>query len=292
MDKIRINQVVRNLATNAIKFSKPGDSVAISFEIDDYNDDNREVTAILRCNVIDSGAGVSLENQKELFSQFAQFDRNMLQGGGGTGLGLWISRIIVNMHGGEMQCVSEGKGKGSNFCFTIPLQLSNNKDETQLNGSEKLLMMASLSNDCTIDEPYKLSMDIDLNTEIESKPNNHFLLVDDYSLNRKVLGRLLNSVDPNCSLDEADDGSTAIELVRNNKLNYDIIFLDFVMKSVHGPETAHTLRQLGDAGPIIGVTGNALPEDIDSFKSAGVNNVMTKPVRKEQLHKLIKKIIL
>ena len=114
-----------------------------------------------------------------------------------------------------------------------------------------------------------------------------YLIVDDSELNRKVLKRLILSIDSNCVIDEADDGSTAIEQFKCSvsiNIQYNCVFLDYIMTTMHGPTTAQILREeLGYTGLMIGVTGNALADDIDKFIKCGLNCILTKPVRREQL---------
>ena len=112
IDRIRIEQVVRNLVSNAIKFTKQDGCIKVSFSAVslDKDADKAATTTIagdftgaiakLRVEIVDSGAGIDWESQKRIFSQFAQFNRNELQGGGGSGLGLWISRHIIDLHKG------------------------------------------------------------------------------------------------------------------------------------------------------------------------------------------------
>eukprot|EP01038_Epipyxis_sp_PR26KG_P011830 gene11830-15831_t len=289
IDSIRINQVIRKLVTNAINSCQIGDSVTVSFEINNHNVGEIGSVASLDCNITDTGAGMSLDKQ-QLFAQFSSFNRNILEGGGGVGLGLWISKTIINLHGGNLKCFSEGEGKGSTFYFSIPLYSLDNEMTVNDVKNQSLFITQSNDNmDEKVDDQFKISVEKENEFYFAgSNKNYNYLLVDDLQLNRKILGRLLSSIDPNCSIYEADDGSTAINLVKTSSLKFDVIFLDFVMTSVHGPEIAHSIRnEYGYAGPIIGVTGNALKSDIIAFESAGVNTVLTKPVRKDSLIKTL-----
>eukprot|EP01038_Epipyxis_sp_PR26KG_P014077 gene14077-18889_t len=283
-DIIRIYQVIRNLVTNAIKFSDEGQQVTLSFEILPYDGSVVGAVASLRSTVTDNGPGISLENQKFLFTQFSQFDQNILQGGGGSGLGLWISKAIVDSHNGEMSFYSSGKG--ASFFFTFPLfELAANtkrqrNDDLNDNISSKLK-----SNESKDDQNQAMKGST-------IRPC-HYLLVDDSDLNRKMLTRLLHVIDPTCQIDEANDGSTAIQLFESVEGRYDCIFLDFVMNTLHGPATAEVLRtKYGYAGIIVGVTGNVLTEDMATFIKSGANEVMVKPVSKDILEDLLKQFSL
>jgi len=121
--------------------------------------------------------------------------------------------------------------------------------------------------------------------------NLRFLVVDDSDLNRKMIARLLLSDKSekmaNAIIREADDGYTALELIREEMsagYSFDAILMDSIMVKMHGPEATSIIRQeLNFKGVIIGVTGNALPEDIAKFVASGANEVLTKPLNRSKL---------
>eukprot|EP01034_Spumella_vulgaris_P030700 gene30700-37954_t len=125
IDKYKMQQVVRNFLTNALKFTPEGGSVAVNVTLKDGrppSEKNKYVTSgppVVRVEVVDSGPGISAENLPKLFGQYVQFDANTLQGGKGSGLGLWLSKAIVEMHDGVIGASSEGAGQGSSFFFEI-----------------------------------------------------------------------------------------------------------------------------------------------------------------------------
>eukprot|EP00597_Dinobryon_sp_UTEXLB2267_P014484 CAMPEP_0170111490 /NCGR_PEP_ID=MMETSP0020_2-20130122/8505_1 /TAXON_ID=98059 /ORGANISM="Dinobryon sp., Strain UTEXLB2267" /LENGTH=454 /DNA_ID=CAMNT_0010337027 /DNA_START=701 /DNA_END=2062 /DNA_ORIENTATION=- len=133
IDAYKVDQVIRNLLTNAMKFTGSGGSVdvKISCQLQDPSNANSiaskmgvEAVGLLRVEVTDSGLGIAEEDQQRVFGQFAQFHQADLQGqggGGGSGLGLWISRRIVHLHQGQMGFSSRGRGFGSSFFFELPL---------------------------------------------------------------------------------------------------------------------------------------------------------------------------
>mmetsp|Transcript_9907 Transcript_9907/g.13587 ORF Transcript_9907/g.13587 Transcript_9907/m.13587 type:complete len:940 (-) Transcript_9907:315-3134(-) len=129
VDVHKIDQVIRNLISNAVKFTPTGGSVELkaSYKLHATSDTGyverlaQHSVGVLRIEVKDSGAGIALEDQSKMFGQFSQISRNELQNGGGSGLGLWISRRIVNLHKGRLNFTSEGRGHGCTFFFELPL---------------------------------------------------------------------------------------------------------------------------------------------------------------------------
>eukprot|EP00597_Dinobryon_sp_UTEXLB2267_P008276 CAMPEP_0170086692 /NCGR_PEP_ID=MMETSP0019_2-20121128/21313_1 /TAXON_ID=98059 /ORGANISM="Dinobryon sp., Strain UTEXLB2267" /LENGTH=655 /DNA_ID=CAMNT_0010303883 /DNA_START=864 /DNA_END=2831 /DNA_ORIENTATION=+ len=136
VDEFKICQVIRNLLSNALKFSPRDGTVKVITEVFKYDAKTSKVTGnatnnmkfdrIVRVSVMDNGPGISLEDQKKLFGKYVQFNAGALQSGKGSGLGLWISRSIVEMHGGVLNAHSDGEGKGSVFFMELPLYLKKN----------------------------------------------------------------------------------------------------------------------------------------------------------------------
>jgi signal transduction histidine kinase len=112
VDPQRVRQILVNLLGNAIKFTEPGGTVALSARMDGD---------AVRLEVADTGVGISPENQKKLFSPFTQLDMSATRRAGGTGLGLSISKALVEAHGGHIG-VTSAVGKGSTFWFTLPVK--------------------------------------------------------------------------------------------------------------------------------------------------------------------------
>jgi len=145
-------------------------------------------------------------------------------------------------------------------------------------------------------------MDLEINTTLHTSLQDlsdfeevdriplRMLIVDDSPLNRKIIVRIIESdlvALPECIIMEADDGESALTIMRQEQTagrNFDFVLMDYVMLKLHGPETASIMRnRLGYSGVIIGVTGNALPEDLARFVSCGANQVITKPLTKAKL---------
>lgn len=277
-DVVRLTQVLRNLLSNAIKFTPEGGGsvyVRVSWcqgrgdggPVKKFELKNREIVSLpqrgeLRVAVEDSGAGLSAEQSGSLFRDGIQFNVNELQAGQGSGLGLYISKGIVEQHGGTLVAQSDGLCCGTTFTLSLPLYyVSSDKDQasksTRTVSTGPSLGLTSLS------EPRAMRV----------------LVVDDVASNRKLLVRLLEREGHIC--DQAENGQIAVDMVRDslhdNSALYDTILLDYEMPTMSGPAAAREVRSLGCDVFIVGVTGNLLPEDVSHFLSCGANAVLPKP---------------
>jgi signal transduction histidine kinase/CheY-like chemotaxis protein len=221
---------------------------------------------ILRLTVKDTGAGLSEEQLSELFGEGKQFNVNKLQSGQGSGLGLFITKGIVEQHGGKLTATSAGLGDGSAFTVELPLYF-----------------VSYLADD---PEPTK---DVEVGQAVSEDDYNvikklKILVVDDALSNRKILIRLLARWGHTCI--EAANGQEAVEkYVKSEEQGdfIDVILMDSEMPVMSGPVAASKLRELGCILPIIGVSGNALPEDVKDFIQHGANEVLPKPVSMDDL---------
>eukprot|EP01036_Dinobryon_divergens_P037530 gene37530-biopygen29716 len=333
IDIYRIEQVIRNLITNAMKFTPRDGQVNVGISCVLFSSgsptaikDKFEPDAVgfFRVEVSDKGVGLSEEEQKNIFGEFTQFNKNELQNGGGSGLGLWISRKIVQMHKGFMGVTSAGRGHGSTFFFELPVfgQDYNSPPQPQTptqpqpltqpqlqrlhpaleecDGQSHAYVEVAASDDASNIPPAFESLSpttdflrgsVTAEEKCDSPHPLRLLIVDDSSLNVKVVVRLIESEKTgpfaNATLLTADDGTTAVEQLRTEMAAgraVHFILMDFIMTTMHGPEAARIMREeLNYRGPIIGITGNALPEDIDLFVSSGANQVVTKPLARAKL---------
>ena len=223
-----------------------------------------------------------------------------------------VSKSIITLHHGTIGISSEGRERGCTVTVNLPLCAHYGREDTRSSEVASLRQTSSnnvrqshstsrevnhLSNVAHI--VHRLSaevMPLDFTrssaAQILPEPSNHVaaflglettvLLVDDAALNRKMLRRLIE--DRVTSVAEAVDGSDAVNYIRNCMHDVpDVILMDSVMPNMDGPTATREIRALGYSGIIVGVTGNALAEDIESFIRAGADRVLTKPLRMDDL---------
>mmetsp|Transcript_10354 Transcript_10354/g.14253 ORF Transcript_10354/g.14253 Transcript_10354/m.14253 type:complete len:791 (+) Transcript_10354:1774-4146(+) len=291
-DPMRLAQVFRNVISNALKFSYPGTAVSIRavwypdkststvyslLNLTKYNQlSSRGSVCIF---IEDSGPGLSAENLKLLFKEGVQFNANKFQAGGGSGLGLFIAKGIVELHGGTINASSLGLGKGAIFTIQLPV-FEIDKDTQQLRVESGPLQTDRRKS-------YQLS-------NADEKSIAVVMIVDDAATNRKMLRRLLSNC--GCECLEAEDGAICIDKLSTRYLSdnitteVDLILMDFEMPVMKGPEATQELRKMGLKQVIIGVTGNVLQEDVDHFMRSGADAVLSKPLSMDKLRATLKKL--
>jgi len=312
IDEYRFDQVARNLVTNAVKFCPPENGLVEVkiFPTSDVTDvSSAEVAGArlvgsLRLEVSDNGAGISKESQAQVFREFSQFKKNKLQGGGGSGLGLWISREIVRLHGGTLNFKSEGEGKGCNFYVCLPIY---RRSESTFSFTEDILK----TNYARI-EPEVQARDVEvpeiaIETAVLSNPfvppyiprlgSLRILVVDDSHLNRKIFIKTILAEDTviiNPTIEEADDGDDAVVAVRKSMEEnkpFDVVFMDSNMNRMHGPAAATAMRdELDYRGQILGITGDVLADEIQHYLRCGANQVLAKPIKTKRLLEVMREV--
>eukprot|EP00523_Entomoneis_sp_CCMP467_P006567 CAMPEP_0168731088 /NCGR_PEP_ID=MMETSP0724-20121128/7069_1 /TAXON_ID=265536 /ORGANISM="Amphiprora sp., Strain CCMP467" /LENGTH=534 /DNA_ID=CAMNT_0008778053 /DNA_START=146 /DNA_END=1750 /DNA_ORIENTATION=+ len=303
-DEMRLSQVLCNLVSNALKFTPAGGSVQVTLEHRSPPDCiPPPPKSDIRCNcpargsvvicVKDTGAGMTSDQLSRLFAEGVQFDANKLQAGGGSGLGLCISKGIINRHDGFITAAST-------FRVELPLYDFREDDTSRHSNGDDLTTETSsglepiVQQDSTKDNPSKASPpppSIPIN-----KPNRNILVVEDVASSRKMLIRLLeragHTCQPACNGQEAvdavvssmklassTDGDGDVDLEEGDRSNpFDTILMDYEMPILNGPDATERIRSMGFEGLIFGVTGNVLGEDVDFFTSKGANLVVPKPV--------------
>jgi len=256
-DITKIQQVLSNLVSNAIKFSKNDSSVEVDIKfIQNKN--------LLYCSVEDSGIGIAKKNIDRVFKVFEQEDSSTTRKFGGSGLGLSISKSITKMMHGDLYVESE-LNKGSKFYFEIEIFKDINK---HIKNSE-------------INQKIKY----DLNSTIKGD----ILVVEDNKSNQLLIGILLE--DLGLKVFFASDGLEAVQLFEKN--SYDLILMDENMPNMNGIEATSIIRKITNKKqlPIIAVTANALKGDKERFLEAGMDDYMSKPIEQETLELILRKYL-
>lgn len=254
-DERRLRQVLHNLISNAIKFTDVG-CVTVRLSYREPSSGTPDIG--LKIEVEDTGPGIPLHAQQQVFEPFGQADATINRKHGGTGLGLTISRDIVRHMGGEITLTSI-EGSGACFKILLPLQVAQEESSKSSNTGEGAM-------------------------DLETFENLSVLVADDNATNRLILRKFLKSVEVKPS--EASDGTEAVALAAKNK--FDLILMDVQMPGMDGVEATRRIReqcrQSSQAPPIIlAVTANALPEQVETYLEAGIQDVLTKPVSKDAL---------
>ena len=261
-DPYRLNQVIINLGSNAIKFCDKGDIVV---SVGKDAEDDKETR--FHFSVADCGIGIPREKINQIFEPFIQADGSQTRKYGGAGLGTSISKSLVEMMGGIIWAESPNpnaiKGTiGSIFHFIIPFRKTKEPKKIQTKKKNTLKSSADLKN-----------------------RNIAALVVEDNVINQKIFSRILQSVGVRADL--AGDGKSSIDKVSKGK--YDIIFMDIQMPIMSGVDAARKIREMGIKIPIIAVTAHAMTEDRDTALASGMDDYMTKPVNKDKVVNILKK---
>jgi PAS domain S-box-containing protein len=252
-DPVRLEQILINFASNAVKFTEHG-KITIQATLIEDNPTN----ALLRWDVCDTGIGIALGDQQRMFRPFEQADGSTTRKYGGTGLGLAISKRLAELMGGEVGVKSQ-PNQGSNFWFTVRLD----KD----------------------DQPVDIAPDSSHNTPealIEAGfAGTRILLAEDDPFNREVLLGMLAEV--GLKIDLAEDGSVAIALAKQHR--YALILMDMQMPYVSGVDATRAIRSesMNTDVPILAITANAFEEDRQVCLDAGMNDHIAKPVNPKVL---------
>jgi CheY-like chemotaxis protein len=244
---------------NAVKFTDYGE-IIISVEYEALSDDR----AHIRLSVEDTGFGISENDIKCLFDRFEQVDSSSTRGKGGAGLGLAISQELAMLMGTLIEVKSE-LGKGS--CFWIDLDVDIASPDSRALETEVL-------------ESDKKPLDEDHGKQLK------ILIAEDNSVNQMLIKKLVSKRNWQSIL--ASNGKEACDLAANEK--FDLILMDIQMPVMTGLEAAQIIRASGGINnmvPIIAVTANCMPEDIESYKSAGMQDVIGKPLKFDQFYSIV-----
>lgn len=249
-DPTRLRQILCNLVGNALKFTEKGE-IAIVASHRYAGLDMAELRFVVR----DTGIGVSREDQARLFRRFTQADSSVTRKFGGTGLGLSISKQLVDLMGGDIG-VESAPGRGSRFWFTLRCQIAETANEDKT--GDHIAASRSTGDGLCV------------------------LVAEDNAVNQMVATMMIKTLGHDA--DVVGNGREAYEAVQRR--TYDAVLMDVQMPKLDGIAATRMIRQLkGPAStiPIIALTANAMPEDREECRAAGMDEYVSKPIKQHEL---------
>ena len=259
-DSLRLNQVLSNLLSNALKFT-PAKGM-IKLRVSKTGEDQENV--YLRFEVIDTGCGIAEENYDKIFESFEQENVDVTYKYGGTGLGLSIVKRFTGLMGGGIHVTSV---QGSGSTFTVDLPFGKIKESGKPTRFSDINGRNDLAKDCyAVDYDFK---------------GKRILLVEDNELNREIAEELIGVT--GASVESAEDGVQAVEMFKESAEGYyDLILMDVQMPHMDGYEATRCIRALGRSDaqkvPIFAMTANDFAEDVQKSREAGMNAHISKPL--------------
>ncbi|NTV90239.1 MAG: response regulator [Clostridiales bacterium] len=257
-DPVKIRQILSNLIGNSIKFTKTG-----GITVNAGHSYTSEGRLFLRIEVIDTGIGISSEDLGNLFIRFNQVNDAQLNNTAGTGLGLVISKMLIELMGGEIHVESE-VDKGTTFKFSISAEIANGQSDT----TQK------------VDSPVYMNA---------IKKSKLVLIADDDKTNREMLAKFIEK--KGLRHITAENGEQALSIYKEPGV--DLVLMDIGMPVMNGLTAASKMREQDlrkkSKAPIIAITAHAASEDKEKCFSAGMDDYISKPVDLEALSRLIDK---
>jgi CheY-like chemotaxis protein len=252
-----LTQILINLIGNAVKFTSKG-SVSLTFN----NKGIEDGTLYLGLEVRDTGIGIEKEKLNLIFGRFQQADEDVTRKYGGTGLGLSIVKELVELQHGQIRAKSE-RGEGTTFYLTIPYKICR---EPYISHRSSFMQQST--------EPVPLQQD----------QNVRILIVEDNDVNQTLLRHIFRNWQINFEI--AGNGIEALDKLKNG--TYDLVLMDIQMPELDGYTTTQQIRNhLKLNIPIIAMTAHAMAGEREKCLSYGMNEYISKPLREEELRKLI-----
>ncbi len=253
-DELRLQQVMNNLLSNAVKFTSRGE-ITLSIYLNE---------GWLEIEVKDTGIGISQQEHERIFKRFHQAEARTNRRYGGTGLGLTITMLLVEMMGGEIRVSSSGiEGEGATFTVTLPYNpIDVIEDRNDVSREEKT-----------------------------GTASSRVLLVEDNPVNQLLTKRILQR--KGIFVDIASNGLEAVDILSREK-GYDLVIMDLEMPVMDGFEAIRRIRAMGDkmkTVPVIALTAHATSDDMKRCQNAGCNDFVTKPVNLLKISQVINKYI-
>lgn len=272
-DVSRIKQILLNLLTNAVKYTKEG---YIEFKVDAVIDKNR---CRLIFSVEDSGVGIKTSDMDKLFNKFERLEMERQSTIEGTGLGLAITKSLVELMGGKI-LVQSKYGKGSKFTVSLDQEI-------------KQLAVSTKTSLNDIQKSYKPNSTDEkvVNPEITFTDfsDRKILIVDDNNINLKVIDKLLKGYQPQVVL--LKSGQECIDHIMNGEI-YDLIFMDDMMPRMSGVQTFHELEKIaGFHTPVVALTANAIEGMKEKYLNEGFQDYLSKPIDRKELDRILKQYL-
>lgn len=248
-DKLRLSQILINLVSNALKFTKNGE---VKIKVDLVKMAEKECS--VEFNIEDNGIGIAKEDQDKIFDTFVQIGRKEIDYQG-TGLGLAIVKRLLDLFNSSINLESEA-GKGTKFTFVIKFEHDSAKSVEMINNIE-----------------------VDLGTNQIFK----ILVVEDNKINQVIIRKIIEKQNSNCII--VSDGFAALEILDKDK--FDVILMDINMPVINGFETTRRIRERGIYTPVIALTAFNKEEVTEEAISSGFDDIINKPFESEALFKTI-----
>ena len=269
-DEIRIKQVITNILSNAVKYTKEG---SITFSVGYEKIEEKPDSIILKISVADTGIGIKPEDMNRLFKAFERIEEKRNRNIEGTGLGMSIAQSFLVMMGSQLN-VESVYGEGSTFSFNLEQKVVN-WDPV---GDYEEAFKRAISERRNYHEKF-------------TAPYAKVLVVDDIAVNLTVFSSLLSRT--KMQIDTAESGDEAIQMYKNK--HYDVIFLDHMMPDKDGIETLAEMRGIkdspNDATPVICLTANAISGMREMYINAGFDDYITKPISPDRLEAMLLKYL-
>lgn len=266
-DDVRIRQVVNNFLSNAVKYTKRGHVILkISYSRIDEENIN------LRIDVKDSGIGIQKKDMENLFQNFTRLEEHKNRNIEGTGLGLSLTKRLVDMMHGEVQVESQ-YGEGSTFTAIIP---------------QKVICEDGIGDMKQIFENYELSVGAMM--PVPQFAGTHILVVDDMEMNRIVAKEML--LQTGAIVDVAGSGEEGLTLMKEQY--YDLIFMDQMMPDMDGIATFEEMKRMNHQNkttPVIAMTANAVKGAKEMYLQHGFADYISKPIFEEKMWKILERFL-
>lgn len=269
-DRLRLNQVLLNILSNAIKYTAPGGNISMRIAELSVSPSGY---ATYEFRIRDNGIGMDQDFQKAIFEPFTRAKSSTLSGIQGTGLGMAITKNLVDMMGGSIKVASE-LGKGTEIVATFDFKLASQLEENKLDAGAV----------CREDRPESETFDL---------TGRKILLVEDNELNREIATMILEEY--GCNVTPAEDGNVAVRIMSEAREgDFDLVLMDVQMPTIDGYEATRRIRALGTGIsriPIIAMTANAFEEDRRAALDAGMDDHIAKPIDIGNLKQVLSKFI-